>query len=219
MATLSPEQSTPASQITPIPEANDVPATQSSPDDINDDGRPKWDWETRWPRAAIRAIRIDAIYMGTVLIGTLVVLVLTWRGTMFEAIAAGCTSCARHRFDQFAYFFLGGLLGGTLFGVKYLYKVVARGFWNLDRRIWRIFSPFLSAGVALAVGTLIDCGVLGLTAKSSAATWYFSIGFVAGYFADSALGKMTEIAEVVFGAPHSRKHPPRGQSQNQNSTH
>jgi hypothetical protein len=103
---------------------------------LNDDDRKKWDWKSRWDTDAIAHIRTDAVFVGIVFLLTLIAIVLTWRGTMFEWISIGCASCTRTRFDQFAYFFLGGMLGGTLFGIKYLYKVVARGRWHLDRRLW-----------------------------------------------------------------------------------
>ena len=106
------------------------------------------------------------------------------------------------------YFFLGGFLGGVLFAVKYLYKVVARQYWNMDRRLWRLFSPFLSGGLALVVGALIDSGVLGLTVKVASGAAYLSYGFITGYFADRAIDKMQEVAETVFGAP-GRKDAPK----------
>lgn len=176
---------------------------------INDDKRIKGDWKSRWDNEAIFHIRIDACYVGIIFILTLVLMILTWRGTTFEYIANGCEFCVRNRFNQFAFFFLGGVLGGTLFSIKYLYKVVARGYWNIDRRLWRIFSPFLSGGLALAIGTLIDSGMIGLTTKSTSMTSYFAIGFISGYFADSASAKMQEIADTIFGAS-SKQNPSTG---------
>lgn len=184
--------STPDGTLTPSSQLDDTP--------LNKDDREVAQWESRYVPKAIAQIRIDAIFVGIVFITTLVLLILTWRGTLFNLGAYGCGDCDRAIFDKYLYFFLGGLLGGTLFGIKFLYKVVARGYWNMDRRLWRIFSPFISGGLALAVGTLIDSGVLGLTTKSAAPSTFFSIGFITGYFADSALAKMQEIAETVFGA-------------------
>lgn len=53
----------------------------------------------------------------------------------------------------------------------------------------------------MAVASLTDSGLLGLTTKAGSGSAYFSLGFIAGYFADSALRKMKEIADTVFGAP------------------
>jgi hypothetical protein len=168
---------------------------------LNTDERSKGQWESRYPPRAQTQIRLDALYVALVLILTLASILLTWRGTAFQLLAGDCTTCNRGTFERYAYFYLGGQLGGTLFGVKYLYNVVARGWWNIDRRLWRLFSPFLSAGLAVAVGALVDSGVFGLTTKATSGAAYFSLGFVAGYFADSALRKMKEIADTVFGSP------------------
>lgn len=182
-------------------------------DHLNTDERELGKWKSRYPKEARDEIRIDAIYVAVVLTLTLLAILLTWRGTVFDFLAQDCTTCSRSALDRYAYFYLGGQLGGTLFGVKYLYNVVARGWWNIDRRLWRLFSPFLSAGLALAVGALIDAGVLGLSLKASSEASYFSLGFVAGYFADSALRKMKEIADTIFGSPEKHSNPPTGSNQ------
>lgn len=174
---------------------------------LNTDDRTRGDWRGRYPKEAHREIWFEARVVGGLLFITLASLLLVWRGSAFDFLAGDCTDCSRMSFDRYAYFYLGGQLGGILFGVKYLYKVVARGYWNLDRRLWRFFSPFLSGGLAVAVGALMDAGVLGLTTKASTGSSFFALGFVAGYFADSALAKMQEIAETIFGPPGRSKPP------------
>lgn len=173
--------------------------TQHPLDDLNDDGRDIGSWKSRWTREAIIQIRIDAIYVGSVLLLVLGALVLTWRGDVYATLAGDCLRCNEHKFQLFLYMFLGGMLGGTLFGLKYLYKVVARGLWNIDRRLWRLFSPFISGALSLTIGALLDSGLLGIAPQSDSITYYFSVGFITGYFADSATGKMQEIATTIFG--------------------
>ena len=175
---------------------------------LNTDDRQLLDWKGHYPDEAKREIRFEACVIAAILLFTFVGLLLTWRGTVFNLLSDGCATCTRETFDRYAYFYLGGQLGGILFGVKYLYKVVARGRWHLDRRLWRFFSPFLSGGLAFVVGALTDSGVMGLTAKGSSGSAYFSLGFIAGYFADSALAKMQEIADTVFGSPARRHQAP-----------
>jgi hypothetical protein len=177
-------------------------------DGVNTDGRRYLDWKSKYQPEAIRHIRLDAAYIGFHLAANLVVIFLVWSGIAFDGLTHTCPTCSRHTFNEYAYFFFGGHLGGVLFGVKYLYKVVARGYWNIDRRLWRYFSPFLSAGLALVVGALIASGVLGLTAKVASGAAFFSYGFITGYFADRAIDKLQEVAETVFGAP-GRKDPPK----------
>lgn len=186
-----------APQLTPLP--NEI-------DGVNTDGRPRLDWISKYEHDAVRQIRLDAAYIGVLMITVLIAVLLTWKGTAYDILAQDCANCSRGTFNKYAYFFLGGHLGGVLFGVKYLYKVVARGYWNMDRRLWRLFSPFLSGGLALVVGALLDSGVMGLTVKVASGAAYFSYGFITGYFADRAIDKLQEVAETVFGAP-GRKDP------------
>ena len=188
---------------TAVEESSKSPPVVTEDDHLNTDERDRAQWESRYSAKAKKHIRMDAVYVAVVMIATLTAILLTWRGSSFHLVAGDCTTCSQRTFNRYAYFYLGGQLGGTLFGVKYLYNVVARGWWNIDRRLWRLFSPFLSAGLALAVGALIDAGVFGLTLKATSGASYFSLGFVTGYFADSALRKMKEIADTIFGSPES----------------
>jgi hypothetical protein len=198
-------------QSTPTPDTQ-YPVKQTSLpneiDGVNTDGRPQLDWKSKYEASAVSKIRFDAFYIALLLIIALSAIFLTWRGTTYTLMAYGCDTCSRLTFNKYAYFFLGGFLGGVLFAVKYLYKVVARHYWNMDRRLWRVFSPFLSGGLALVVGALIDSGVFGLTIKVASGAAYLSYGFITGYFADRAIDKMQEVAETVFGAP-GRKDAPK----------
>lgn len=195
------------SQITSTQaDANTSPNIPSEQDHLNTDKRKIGDWESRYNLEARKAIRVDAVYVSFIFILTLVLLVSTWTGRLHQIVTGGSAVYPVAVFNQYCYFFLGGLLGGTIFGIKYLYKVVGRGYWNLDRRLWRLFSPFISGGLALVIGALIESGVLGLTTKNATPSAYFSLGFIAGYFADSALAKMQEIAETVFGSTSPDKH-------------
>lgn len=176
------------------------PADEES-EHLNTDGRKADEWQSRYPKEARKNIRNESIYVGGVFLFCLVGIFLTWRGSLASWAATGCIDCSASTFNQFSYLFFAGLLGGSLFGIKYLYKVVARGRWHLDRRTWRIFSPWISGGLALAIGALMDAGIFGMASSEAKASSYFSVGFIAGYFADSALAKMQEIANTIFGKP------------------
>lgn len=169
-------------------------------DGINTDSRDVGDWESKYPPTARRSIRLDAIIAGGIFGLTLLAILGTWRGSMYGWLAHDCAGCSPATFYRYTYFTLGGLLGGSLYGIKYLYKVVARNRWSVDRRLWRIFSPLVSGGLALVIAALTDSGILGLTTKQTGGASFLSLGFIVGYFADSALAKMQEIAETVFGS-------------------
>lgn len=189
-----------------VPTAQQPPLLPNEIDGVNTDGRPHLDWGSKYERDALVQIRLDAAYIAVLMAVAFAAIFLTWNGTTYEVLVRECTACSRVTFNKYTYYFLGGFLGGVLFGVKYLYKVVARGYWNMDRRLWRLYSPFLSGGLALVVGALIDSGVLGLTSKVASGAACFSYGFITGYFADRAIDKMQEVAETLFGAP-GRKDP------------
>jgi hypothetical protein len=102
---------------------------------------------------------------------------------------------------------LGGTLGGTLFDAKWLYHSVAKKLWHLDRRLWRLFTPHISGGLAFAVIALVSSGLFRIfdhTATNSNAL-VVGLSFLVGYFSDSAIAKLTEIAETLFGTTRGKE--------------
>lgn len=171
-----------------------------SPEGDPTDGRDPYEWKSRWPPEARKQQYLEGGYVFLMLVAALALLFLTWRNILAGYLALEGTSAAT--FNKFSYYAFSGLLGGTVFGVKYLYRVVARGRWNEDRRLWRLLSPWLSLSLAFAIATLIEAGwvsVAGTGAAATPASKYLAIGFLIGYFSDFAVAKMHEIARVVFG--------------------
>jgi len=172
-------------------------------DALNTDGRAPYEWKSKWEVEARKHINLESFFLGVIFFATLGLIYLTWSGRFFTWLSDP-SCCNQATFTRYMYFYLGGQLGGILFGIKYMYKVVSRGYWHEDRRLWRIFSPFLSGGLAFIVGALIDSGMIGLAITHRSGSSYLAFGFITGYFADSALAKMQEIANTIFGAPGSR---------------
>jgi len=174
---------------------------------LNDDERERFNWETRYPNPKAQArIRKESYYVVFVVGIALAGIFLTWQGGFIAWIEGGCVGCAGNTLRKYMYLFFSGLLGGSMFGLKYLYKVVARGYWNEDRALWRYTSPLLSAGLALATGALTDAGIFGLaTSATDSSSSFVALGFIVGYFADRASGKMQEVAETLFGPHPSQK--------------
>jgi hypothetical protein len=102
---------------------------------------------------------------------------------------------------------LGGVFGGTLFAVKWLYHSVARQIWHLDRRLWRLFTPHISGGLAFVFVALISSGILRIFDRKAvdSLSLIFGVGFLVGYFSDSAIAKLTEIADTLFGASRGKE--------------
>ena len=170
--------------------------TSTQEEKINTDGRNQYDWESHYPAQARREMLYEAIYIAVVLILSLVGLIVTWCGIF-------CASCTlgnekQMAFETVMFYLFAGLLGGTVYGIKYFYRVVARGYWTQDRRYWRIISPWISSCVALIVGCMVTAGFINSVDMPSNLAG-ICVGFVAGYFADDAVSKMSEVAKALFG--------------------
>jgi hypothetical protein len=170
------------------------------------DGRQAYDWESHYPPKANSLIRQEAAYVAALLFLSLFFIYLTWRGLPIELVGAdGARSIT---FRRYCYYAFAGLLGGSVFGIKYLYRVVARGYWHFDRRLWRFLSPHMSMAVAFAIGALFDANYFSSRAPASAAA-VIGLGFLIGYFADQAVAKLHEIANVLFGTVAKNTEPPK----------
>lgn len=168
--------------------------------DVNTDGRAPYDWESKYPERARSEIKREAIYIGIVLFISFAFVICIWCGLV--DFVGNCLKMELEKIaslEGIALYFASGLLGGTIFGLKYFYRVVARGFWSQDRKYWRIFSPWISACIALVVGCMVISGYINASHSPSPAAGV-CVGFITGYFADEAVGKMSEVATALFGS-------------------
>jgi peptidoglycan biosynthesis protein MviN/MurJ (putative lipid II flippase) len=108
---------------------------------------------------------------------------------------------------RYAFAWLAGILGGTLYDAKWLYHTVARQLWHQDRRIWRLFTPHISGGLAFVVISLVASGLLRIFDRRAVESnaMVIGVGFLVGYFSDSAVAKLAEIAETLFGTNRSKE--------------
>lgn len=170
------------------------------------DGRDVLDWRSRYSDSeAQKNINREAIYLGGLLLFFVPTCMLTlwldgpklWFGipdTKYPSIA------------RYGIAWASGTLGGTLFSLKWLYHVVARGLWNMDRRLWRIFTPHISGGLAFAVTALISSGIVKIFDREAVNSLAMVVGvsFIVGYFSDNAIAKLSELAETLFGATRNK---------------
>ncbi|MCL4456425.1 MAG: hypothetical protein M1147_06180 [Nitrospirae bacterium] len=166
------------------------------------DGRNEYEWETKYPKPAKIEIRLESIYLFVIFLLSNFTIFAIWIGWGYSWLSL--TPEQATTFQRFAFYAAAGMLGGVTFGIKYFYRVVARGYWHQDRRIWRLMSPFLSMTIAFVVGLMLDASMITSTPPSSGSA-ILAIGFLSGYFADSAVAKMYEVAEVVFGKSAATK--------------
>ena len=167
------------------------------------DGKERFEWKTGYADQAVKEIRLESLYLYFLLMLSHFLLFANWKGwicILFDVQPEyACT------LKKYVYYAGSGLLGGVAFGIKYFYRVVARGYWHQDRRLWRMMSPFLGMTIALIIGTMIEASLFNSTKRIFSNAGYISIGFLTGYFADLAVGKMYEIATVIFGRSATEK--------------
>ena len=174
------------------------------------DGKKRYEFASGYPLLCRIEIFLEAVYL-VLLMAIAAYLVVWYVAGSFPLVAVGIRSDDLPKAVLHLIAFpIAGLMGGTMFGLKWQYRVAARGWWHKDRRVWRLCSPWLSAALAMMIGIAIDGGLFGLSfsqGSMNAASTLLSVGFVTGYFADSALAKLQEIASVVFSA---KTEPPKG---------
>jgi hypothetical protein len=172
------------------------------------DGREAGDWETRYTeKSARRQIRTEAAYLLLVLLACLTLIALIGLQGLGELNPAGIRTETYRVLAPYALAGLGGMVGGTLFAMKWLYHSVAKYTWNQDRWIWRTFTPILSGGVALIVFTLSASRVLPLFGAEiiSSNSGALGVSLFVGYFSDKTLSRLERFATQHLDARGSDK--------------
>lgn len=177
-----------------------------APADPTDDRGPG-EWQTRYsdPNAK-KHIRCEAIYLAVHLFGgvlaVFVLAVLREVDVPADSPTPSTVSIPEFGWAQILHAWLGGVLGGSVFSIKWLIHVVAKNLWHIDRRLWRFFTPHLSGALAFAFVVLMASGLIVIIDKDSLlSVWVcFGLGFLIGYFSDNATAKLSEIARTLFGS-------------------
>lgn len=165
--------------------------------------REKGIWQTIYPPEARSLIRTEIIYLAVHIAVGLGALGIIWWFPLERFLEINATNF--FEFQGYVVAWLGGILGGTTFSMKWLYHALAKGRWHQDRRVWRFFTPHISGVVAVAFLALLDSGFLNIVVEERNVPFAFAFGFVVGYFSDSALAKMREVGYLLFGRPESER--------------
>jgi len=160
------------------------------------DGRVPYEWESKYPESAKKYIRIEGGYLIVLFFLSLSLIFSNWNGWLATTLSIPPNGA--FIFKKYAYYASSGLLGGVIFDVKNFYRSLASGWWHLDRRAWRFLSPLLGLATAIVIGAMIDASLISAEEPTMGAA-FLSIGFLSGYFADKAIAKMGEVADVIFG--------------------
>lgn len=169
-----------------------------APIDLSD-GREIGNWSTRYTNPiAQKAIKWEKKYLIIVFCSAVFSCFLI---SILLSIITSEIAFDLINYKKYFYTWIGGTIGGTMFCAKWLIHSVAKNNWNIDRQIWRILTPHLSAGLSLVFIVLLNSEMLNVTSpKSLSIHKCFGIGFLVGYFSDNAIGKLTELAQVFFGS-------------------
>ena len=164
------------------------------------DGRQSLDWKSKYTDlAARRGIRFEACYLAALFFGAPLLILVLWLEYPKDWL---CLTDEKYRtLFRYGLAWFSGLLGGTMFGIKWLYHVVAKQLWHLDRRLWRVFTPHISAGLACVFVGLISSGLLQVldSRATESRPLVFGLAFLVGYFSDSTSAKLAEVAVTLFG--------------------
>jgi hypothetical protein len=195
-----PTQRPPLSQPTPGTGRHDE--VDFAPSDLTDD-RPENEWRSRYTdRRAVRQIVGEGCYLGALIVAAAAALILIWLGTPRSWLGVDAARYDTFRIYSFAW--VSGTLGGTLFAVKWLYHSLGKGYWNVDRLAWRLFTPHLSGGFAFGLLALATSGVFEILnrelLRSSPAI--VGVGFLLGYFSDYTVARLYNVAAHLLGAQH-----------------
>lgn len=184
-------------------------SSQFAPSDSYTDGRRPGDWKTRYPLEARKIIYIEATYVIIFFLLYVFALFYMLYVAGMSASLDGAKSSPPSLDPQsnrcfFGYLcaWIAGGVGGSLFGIKWMYHSVAKNVWNEDRRLWRILTPHVSGAVSLFMVLLISSNLLQVFDMNlvNSHSKVLALGFLVGYFSDKALAKMAETADVLFGA-------------------
>ena len=101
---------------------------------------------------------------------------------------------------------LAGIIAGLLHSMKWFYRTVGDGEWELDRRWWRYLNPLVCGVMGLSIYIVFRAQLKGTENQGPSLTsnkdplYAYSVGFLTGLFADNAMTKLRDIAHVLFGS-------------------
>lgn len=172
-------------------------------DELPSDNRNKYEWQSRYKKDPISGkdprniMKGEAIYLFCLIILAFILIILNYKNVFTNLLKI--QGCEVQNVQRVIYCMCAGLLGGVTFSIKIFYRAIARGKWNLDRQYWRIFSPLISLSVTSVVAAFMIEDIL-----TSHLYWPFAIGYFAGYFSENAVGKMYDIAVILFSTPSEK---------------
>lgn len=172
-------------------------------EEINTDGRQVGQWQSRYEDKALKQIRREGVLIAIYMLCSAGLLYANSRGLLTAWLGYN----SHDNVDIITYLFYyasAGMLGGTTYGMKYFYRVIAHGRWSRDRRAWRVFSPWIALVIGFIMGCMSVSGIF-FSWSEMLSGWAITVGFVAGYFADRFVGVLVKFADSIFGKDDTSK--------------
>lgn len=173
---------------------------------LPNDGHERWEWRTKYvdheneqhsnerSSEAWKHIKREFGYLSILLLLDFILLGLWYFGVLTSFCAKyALIEINPENFRRLSCCVLMGFMGGIVYDMKILYKAVAHGSWHMDRVIWRIATPWVSVAITIVVICLMKNEVLYKSGYTAA-----GIGFFAGYYSESAITKLYDIAKIIF---------------------
>jgi len=161
------------------------------------DGRQEGDYKTKYPPEVIKRQRCEALYIIGLMFVAFAIIVFAFISYNLSSASSnsaylGLRGESFSVFVKMIYCTFAGLLGGATYDMKCLYRAIASRKWNEDRAFWRFLSPLVSIALAFVMGAIFSDQII------NSGFFAISLGFFSGYFSDEAVGKMYDVALVLF---------------------
>jgi hypothetical protein len=203
-----PRELPPSSEdATGVPPGAALPAKPAQPETLEEltDGRPHWQWRSKYAFGAWISIAIEGAYLVVVPAVALACLVHVTIALLAPASAAAQFWIGTYGVPPdvllWATVALGGACGGCAFALKWLYHGVAHGKWHRDRLVWRLVVPILSGVLALFASLMVGSGILPVFDRDmlNGPKVGAAFGFFVGFFSDNLLAGLQRLATQVLG--------------------
>jgi hypothetical protein len=156
------------------------------------------DWRTTYPPEAWKRIRAEGIYLACVLSFAVVVTAILLR-----------VDLSKHQeVQKFLCCALGGIAGSWIFAMKWYVRAITKHIWHHDLIVWRVTAPFMGIFLSVSAYAVLQAGLIGITFEGNSSVdprmYAYAVGFLVGLCSDVVMGKLTEVAETVFGKTTDR---------------
>src|SRR5207248_11548105 len=110
---------------------------------------------------------------------------------------------------------LGWIASSWCYARKWSVRPISHRLCRHDLVVWRVTTPFLGIFLSVSAYAVLKAGLLGITLEQSPQAdpkmYAYAVGFLVGLCSDVVMGKLTEVAETLFGRTTSR-HPQKSQT-------